>query len=56
VRSSSAIDPALQPLDSGEREVIALALSTGADAVLLDERKGRHAAENADCECQEHLV
>jgi predicted nucleic acid-binding protein len=44
VRSSSAIDPALQPLDSGEREVIALALSTGADAVLLDERKGRHAA------------
>lgn len=44
VRSSPEIDPALQQLDSGEREVIALALSTGAESVLLDERKGRQAA------------
>jgi predicted nucleic acid-binding protein len=44
VRPSPEIDPSLQQLDSGEREVIALALLTGADSVLLDERKGRHAA------------
>jgi predicted nucleic acid-binding protein len=44
VRASPEIAPALRHLDSGEREVIALALSIGADSVLLDERKGRHAA------------
>ena len=44
VRPSPEIDPALRQLDSGEREVIGLALSIGADSVLLDERKGRHAA------------
>jgi predicted nucleic acid-binding protein len=44
VRPSPEIDPALQQLDSGEREVIALALATGAESVLLDERKGRQAA------------
>lgn len=44
VRPSPEIDPSLRQLDSGEREVIALALLTGADSVLLDERKGRHAA------------
>jgi len=44
VRASPEIDPALQLLDSGEREVITLALSTNADSVLLDGRKGRQAA------------
>jgi predicted nucleic acid-binding protein len=44
VRPSPEIDPGLLQLDSGEREVIALALSAGADLVLLDERKGRQAA------------
>lgn len=44
VRPSPEIDPALRQLDSGEREVIALALLIGADSVLLDERKGRQAA------------
>jgi predicted nucleic acid-binding protein len=44
VRPSPEIDPAVRQLDSGEREVIALALSIGADSVLLDERKGRRAA------------
>ena len=44
VRPSPEIDPALRHLDSGEREVISLALLIGADSVLLDERKGRQAA------------
>lgn len=44
VRAAPEIDPALRQLDTGEREVIALALSIGADSVLLDERKGRQAA------------
>jgi predicted nucleic acid-binding protein len=44
VRQSPEIDPALRQLDSGEREVITLALSVGADSVLLDERKDRQAA------------
>jgi predicted nucleic acid-binding protein len=44
VRPSPEIDPALRQLDSGEREAIALALSSGANSVLLDERKGRQAA------------
>lgn len=41
---SPEVDPALRHLDSGEREVISLALVTNADSVLLDERKGRRAA------------
>ena len=45
VRPSPEIDPALPHLDSGEREVIALALLPKADSVLLDERKGRQAAD-----------
>ena len=44
VRPSPEIDPALPHLDSGEGETISLALSIGADSVLLDERKGRQAA------------
>jgi hypothetical protein len=44
VRQSPEVDAMLQQLDSGEREVIALALLIGADSVLLDERKGRYAA------------
>ena len=44
VRPSPEIDPALRALDSGEREVIALALAAKVDSVLLDERKGRQAA------------
>ena len=44
VRPAPEIDSALRSLDSGEQEVIALALATGADSVLIDERKGRQAA------------
>ncbi len=33
-------DPALAELDPGERAAITLALSTGADAVLMDDRAG----------------
>ena len=44
VRPSGEIDATPRLLDSGEREVIALALSTKADSVLLDERKGRQVA------------
>lgn len=44
VRSSPEIAPALRHLDAGERETISLAVSVGADLVLLDERKGRQAA------------
>ncbi|MBA2438740.1 MAG: DUF3368 domain-containing protein [Acidimicrobiia bacterium] len=44
VQSSPDISPALQHLDAGEREAIALALAIGADLVLLDERKGRQDA------------
>lgn len=35
----------LESLDHGEAEAIALALATKADLVLLDERKGRRAAQ-----------
>lgn len=44
VRPSPEIDPGLRHLDSGEQEAISLALSIGADSVLLDERKRRQAA------------
>jgi predicted nucleic acid-binding protein len=43
VRSSPEAGPAVRHLDAGEREAIS-ALSVGADAVLLDERKGRQVA------------
>jgi predicted nucleic acid-binding protein len=39
------IPAALRHLDSGEREAISLALSVGADLILVDERKARQAAE-----------
>jgi predicted nucleic acid-binding protein len=44
IRLAPEIDSGLRPLDSGEREVIALAIAIRADSVLLDERKGRQAA------------
>lgn len=44
VRSAPEIPATLLHLDSGEREAIALALAVGAESVLVDERKGRHAA------------
>lgn len=44
IRPAPEIDTALRPLDSGEQEVIALALATNADSVLIDERRGRQAA------------
>jgi predicted nucleic acid-binding protein len=34
----------LRQLDAGEREAIALALTTGTTLILLDEKKGRQAA------------
>jgi predicted nucleic acid-binding protein len=40
----SVMDPALAELDPGERAAIALALATGADVVLMDDRAGVRAA------------
>jgi predicted nucleic acid-binding protein len=45
VRSAPEGPSSLRHLGSGEREAISLAVSVGADLVLLDERKGRDAAE-----------
>jgi predicted nucleic acid-binding protein len=41
VRSAPGIPAALEHLDPGERETIALAVAIGAEFVLLDERRGR---------------
>jgi predicted nucleic acid-binding protein len=46
VRSAPEVPATLEHLDSGEREALALALAVGAELILLDERKGRQAAEN----------
>lgn len=45
-RVVSRVPPALQQLDPGEQEAIALAQSEGASLVLLDEKKGRQAARD----------
>jgi predicted nucleic acid-binding protein len=45
-RVVSGISAALQQLDSGEREAIALAQSVDASLVLLDERRGRRVAKD----------
>jgi len=45
-RVVSQVPPDLQYLDPGEREAIALAQSTDASLVLLDERRGRQVARN----------
>ncbi len=44
VSSVPTLPADLRSLDQGEAEAIALALATGAELVLLDERKGRRAA------------
>jgi predicted nucleic acid-binding protein len=44
VRPGTSLPAALQSLDGGEAAAIALALTTGAHLVLLDERKGRRVA------------
>lgn len=46
VRSAPDVPSTLLHLDSGEGEALALALSVGANFVLVDERKGRQAAED----------
>jgi predicted nucleic acid-binding protein len=46
VRSAPQVPATLAHLDSGEREALALALTVGANFVLIDERKGRRAAED----------
>ena len=47
VRTVSNIDPMISPeLDDGEREAIALALETGVDKILLDERDARKVAQS----------
>lgn len=43
-RGVTSIADDLRQLDAGEREAIALAQSTGIGLLLLDEKKGRHAA------------
>jgi len=52
VRSAPEIPTTLAHLDSGEREALALALAVGANFVLVDERKGRQAAEDHGLEDQ----
>ncbi len=44
VESIPALPADLRSLDQGEAEAIALAVATGAELVLLDERRGRRAA------------
>jgi predicted nucleic acid-binding protein len=44
VRTATSVATELRSLDDGEAEAIALAVETGAEVVLLDERKGRRAA------------
>ena len=44
--SAPLSDPILAGLDPGEKEAIALAVSMKADPVLLDEARGRRAAEH----------
>lgn len=44
VRPAPDVPAALEHLDSGEREAIALTLALDAELVLLDERRGRQAA------------
>ena len=44
VRSIPTLPADLRSLDQGEAEAIALAVATGAELVLLDERRGRRAA------------
>jgi len=39
-------DEGLTRLHAGERDAISLALTVHADAVLMDERRGRQEAEN----------
>lgn len=46
VRVVPDVPVTLAYLDSGEREALALALAVNANFVLLDERKGRQAAED----------
>jgi predicted nucleic acid-binding protein len=46
VQAASDIDQTLQHLDLGEREAISLGVQVSADAVLLDERRGRQAARD----------
>lgn len=47
VRTVSNIDPIISPeLDDGEREAIALALETGVNKILLDERDARKVAQS----------
>ena len=44
--SNLLVDPGITRLHAGERDAISLALDVHADAVLLDERRGRQEAEN----------
>ena len=51
MRSAPEIPPTLAHLDSGEREALALALTVRANFVLIDERKGRQAADDHGVRC-----
>jgi predicted nucleic acid-binding protein len=53
-RDVAAPDPDLSLLHAGERDAISLALHVNADALIIDERRGRQEAEKRGLRVSEH--